>query len=110
MVNLGSMRFAEVAVDVPMASSRTFSYEIPDELTVRPGQLVRVPFGARTLQGIVFSLSAHPQVPETKPIADLVFEEPLLDDVHLKLAAWISEYLHLLPVRGVRTYVAARWP
>ena len=92
MVNLGSMRFAEVAVDVPMASSRTFSYEIPDELTVRPGQLVRVPFGARTLQGIVFSLSAHPQVPETKPIADLVFEEPLLDDVHLKLAAWISEY------------------
>ncbi|CAI8015792.1 Primosomal protein N' [Geodia barretti] len=86
------MRFAEVAVDVPMASSRTFSYEIPDELTVRPGQLVRVPFGARTLQGIVFSLSAHPQVPETKPIADLVFEEPLLDDVHLKLAAWISEY------------------
>ena len=92
MANSDYIAFAEVAVDIPTEPARTFSYSIPDGMNVSPGCLVRVPFGARTLQGIVFSLAAHPQVPETKPIADLVFEEPLLDDVHLQLAAWISEY------------------
>ena len=92
MLNSGCIAFAEVAVDIPTEPARTFSYSIPYGMKVSPGCLVRVPFGARTLQGIVFSLAAHPQVPETKPIADLVFEEPLLDDVHLQLAAWISEY------------------
>ena len=88
------MKFAEVAVDVPTHSGRTFSYRIPDELDVSAGQLVRVPFGARTLQGIVFSLAERSQVPEdeTKNISAIVFDEPLLDEVRLQLARWISEY------------------
>lgn len=86
--------YAEVAVDVPASPGRTFSYRMPDGLDVSVGQLVRVPFGARTLQGVVFSLAASSQVApaETKDIADLVFEEPLLDEVHLKLARWMSDY------------------
>ena len=92
MINSGYRAFAEVAVDIPTEPARTFSYSIPDGMIVSPGCLARVPFGARTLQGIVISLTARPQVPETKQIADLVFEEPLLDDVHLRLASWISEY------------------
>ena len=86
------MRFAEVAVDAPMQPGRTFSYGIPQTLEVRAGQLVRVPFGARTLQGIVFALAASPQVAETKDIAAVVFDEPLLDGARLRLARWISEY------------------
>ena len=88
------MKFVEVAVDVPTQPGRTFSYRIPDDLSVTPGQLVRVPFGARTLQGIVFSLAPHSQVAdeETKDIASVVFAEPLLDDVRLRLAQWASEY------------------
>ena len=88
------MKFAEVAVDVPTQPGRTFSYRIPDALPVAAGQLVRVPFGARTLQGIVFSLAERSQVPEdeTKDIAAIVFDEPLLDEVRLQLARWMSEY------------------
>ena len=88
------MKFAEVAVDIPTQPGRTFSYRIPDELPVSAGQLVRVPFGARTLQGIVYSLAERSQVPdaETKDIDAIVFDEPLLDEVHLRLARWISEY------------------
>lgn len=94
MVVSNNMRFAEVAVDVPTQPGRTFSYRIPDELDVSAGQLVRVPFGARTLQGIVFSLAEHSQVPEdeTRDIAAIVFDEPLLDEVRLQLARWISDY------------------
>ncbi len=88
------MKFAEVAVDVPTQPGRTFSYRIPDDLPVAPGQLVRVPFGARTLQGIVFSLAERSQVPEeeTRNIAAIVFDEPLLDEVRLQLARWMSDY------------------
>lgn len=89
-----SMNFAEVAVDVPTEPGRTFSYRVPDGLSVAPGQLVRVPFGARVLQGIVFSLASHSQVSdeETRDIDAAVFDEPLLDDTRLGLAQWISEY------------------
>ena len=94
MTGSNYMKFAEVAVDAPTQPTRTFSYRIPDELDISAGQLVRVPFGARTLQGIVFSLAEHSQVPEeeTKNIAAIVFEEPLLDEVRLQLARWISDY------------------
>lgn len=86
--------FAEVAVDVPTKPLRTFSYRVPRELDVSPGQLVRVPFGSRALQGVVFSLADRSQVSEseTKDIASVVFDEPLLDAVRLKLASWISDH------------------
>ena len=86
------MRFAEIAVDAPTGSGRTFSYAIPDGMDARPGHLVQAPFGARMLQGIVFALADAPQVAETKDIAAVLFEDTLLDDARLRLAEWISEY------------------
>ena len=86
------MRFAEVAVDAPAGFARTFSYSIPQELSVQPGQLVRVPFGAQRLQGMVFSLEETPQVPQTRDILAVASAEPLLTPTQLELAAWISGY------------------
>ena len=85
-------RFAEVAVDVPAGSDRTFSYSFPDSLSVQPGDLVRVPFGARTLQGIVFSVGEEPQITETRDIVDVRGPAPHLDATRLSLARWISRY------------------
>ena len=86
------MRFAEVAVDAPTGVSRTFSYSIPDDMRVAPGQLVRVPFGPRTLQGVVFELTPAPQVQETRAVSDTLFDEPIVDSAHISLARWISDY------------------
>ena len=86
------MRYAEVAVDAPAGFARTFSYSIPEDISVRPGQLVRVPFGAQRLQGMVFSLEDTPQVPQTRDILAAASDEPLLTDEQLRLAAWISSY------------------
>ncbi|MCH7787786.1 MAG: hypothetical protein IIC22_09760, partial [Chloroflexi bacterium] len=65
------MRFAEVAVDAPAGYDRTFSYSIPQSLALRPGHLVQVPFGSRSLQGVVISLEAVPQVPQTRDILSI---------------------------------------
>ena len=86
------MRFAEVAVDAPAGFARTFSYSIPEGLSVQPGQLVRVPFGAQRLQGMVFSLEDTPQVPQTRNIIAAASDEPLLSADQLQLATWISGY------------------
>jgi len=86
------MRFAEVAVDAPVGSGRTFSYSIPSSLDVRPGQVVRVPFGPRKLQGVVFSLARQPGVPETRDILSVPDTGLLITDERLQLASWISDY------------------
>ena len=86
------MLFAEVAVDAPAGFDRTFSYSIPSELDIKPGHLVAVPFGARTLLGLVFSIGETPEFSETKEIFDLLFLSPILDSIQLNLARWISVY------------------
>ncbi len=85
-------RFAEVAVDAPAGNDRTYSYEVPGGMDVLPGHFVVVPFGPRQLQGIVFELADHPQVEAVRPIQEVVSSAPVLSDVHLRLARWISQY------------------
>ncbi len=86
------MHYAEVAVDAPSAPERTFSYSIPNNLEIQEGHLVEIPFGRRTLQGIVVNLTTFPQFPETKPIARLVYDTPIVDPERMKLIHWISQY------------------
>jgi primosomal protein N' (replication factor Y) len=93
------MGYAEVGVNSPIAQRRTFSYSIPPGLDLSVGQAVWVPFGSRTLQGIVFELTDSPAVEETRPIAGLVDARPLLTPVQIGLARWISDY-YLAPLFG----------
>ncbi len=86
------MRYAEVSVNSPAARRRTFSYAIPPGLDVREGQAVLVPFGERTLQGIVLALSFVPAVEDTREIIDIIEPEPVLFQHHIALARWISDY------------------
>ena len=86
------MRFVEVAVDSPIGNDRTFSYSVPARLDLRLGHSVSVPFGSRRLQGIVFELPTIPQVEETREVLDLLQPEPLISEIHLVLARWISRY------------------
>ena len=86
------MRYAEIAVDAPTGHSQTFSYHIPDGMSLEPGRLVRVPFGVRALQGIVFELSPSPQVAETRPVSSTLSDVPVLAPHQISLARWISDY------------------
>ena len=86
------MRFAEVAVDAPWTRNRTFSYSVPEHLPLELAHSVWVPFGRRVVQGIVFEITPHPAVEETKEIISVIDPSPLLTPSHLELARWISQH------------------
>ena len=85
------MKYAEVAVDAPVGHDHTFTYSIPSSMDVRAGQLVRVPFGPRTLQGVVFALTDSSPVAESRDILS-VDDGPVLTATQLSLARWVSDY------------------
>ena len=91
------MKYAEVAVNSPIARRRTFCYSIPPYISVTIGHGVWVPFGPKVLQGIVVSLSQVPSVDVTKEIISLISFNPLLSPIQVTLALWLSEY-YLAPL------------
>ncbi len=86
------MRYAEISVNSPAAQRRCFSYSIPPDLNVTVGQAVRVPFGSRILEGIVFEINDFPAFEPTRDIEGIIEDEPVLSTTHLSLARWISDY------------------
>jgi primosomal protein N' (replication factor Y) len=57
------MPYAEVAVNAALPHRRAFSYSVPEGMRLEVGQAVYVPFGRRTLQGIVLELPEVPSYP-----------------------------------------------
>src|SRR4030042_3054319 len=90
------MNYAGVAVNSPVSRS-SFCYAVPPGLNINVGQAVWVPFGSRVIQGIVLRLSDEPAVEETKEIAGLVADFPLLSPIKMQLAQWISEHYFAPP-------------
>ncbi|MDP3768867.1 MAG: primosomal protein N', partial [Dehalococcoidia bacterium] len=86
------MPYAEIAVDFPDDRARTFTYAVPDGMDIRPGALVRVPFGAQTLPGIVFSLSEASPLEATRPVIEAQAGGPLISPARLDLARWIASH------------------
>ena len=91
------MSYAEVSVNSPVYHNRTFSYSIPDGMDICPGQAVWVPFGNKTLQGIVTSIEKFPAVEETRDISTVIEPHLILSTQQLELAQWISDY-YLCPL------------
>jgi primosomal protein N' (replication factor Y) len=86
-------RYADVVVDVPTSHlGDTFTYAVPPTMDVRAGHLVTVPFGPRTVHGIVTQLPETTSAPYIKPILGLVLPEPVIEPWQLDLARWVSFY------------------
>jgi primosomal protein N' (replication factor Y) len=90
--------YAEVAVNAAAPIRQTFTYRIPDHLAhVRPGHAVYVPFGARTLQGIVMDVTDTPAFADARDIEAIIDEEPLVSPERLELARWMANH-YLAPL------------
>ena len=90
-VQVVHMRYAEVALNLPLRQS--YTYHIPaalDEQLV-PGCLVRVQFGTTMEAAIVLDIHATTELRTTKAIIELLDEAPLLPAEHLQLAKWLAE-------------------
>jgi len=84
-----------VAVAVPVPLDKAFHYSVPESLgtRVRTGHLVSVPFGRRTLSGVVVQLDPEPEGEhELKPIGALLLPDPVLDDDELRFLRWMARY------------------
>jgi primosomal protein N' (replication factor Y) (superfamily II helicase) len=84
--------YVEVAVNVPNIRE-VFHYHLPPELEgqVGAGQLVAVPFGAQTVQGVALRMIDKPAVAETKAVLGAIDSEVVLTPVQIALAEYLSE-------------------
>ena len=100
-------RFAEVVVNAPLYRSgegenavlgMTLHYSVPPSLSdvLQVGHLVKVPLREREVHGVVVGLHDESPVPETRPVLDLVYPEPVLNSLQLSLSRWIAE-TYLVP-------------
>jgi primosomal protein N' (replication factor Y) (superfamily II helicase) len=88
-------RYVRVAVNSGRPVEQAFTYRVPVGREVAPGEVVHVPWGPRTLQGVVvegpMDVGGYP-AEQTRPLEPPVEGAPRIDEVHLALAAWIREY------------------
>lgn len=95
---VGRDRYVQVLVEIPARSlEHPFTYHLPEELMgkVTPGMRVTVPFGPRTVRGVVVDLVSSASV-ETKPVKKLI-DSPPLSPFSLSLASWLS-HRYLAPL------------
>jgi primosomal protein N' (replication factor Y) len=83
-------------VALPVRTAHLYSYAVPNELAqrVRPGVLLRVPYGrrGRLVEAWCVSVAEHEWDHARKVIAEVRSPEPLLNEVLVKLGLWISDY------------------
>ena len=84
---------AKIAVAAAIyAIDKPYSYRVPEGMTPLVGARVSVPFGRsnKRSEGVVLALEQGDES-KLKPIAQLLDDEPLLDDKAIRLAAFLRE-------------------
>ena len=91
-----SLDLVEVLIPIPLMEK--FSYLPPknNSSLLKQGSRVLVPFGKRTLVGVVWSFSERDKSSKRKYkyIKEILDEVPLLDSNSINLAEWSSRYYH----------------
>jgi primosomal protein N' (replication factor Y) len=94
-----SPAYVKVAVPVPL--NRLYTYGCPDGMHVEPGVRVKVPFGRRTVVGIVVGLTDEldPDLPasKVKPLSRVLDAKPVLGEDIMVLCQWLCDYYHAPP-------------
>ena len=86
------MLYAEVAVHTDAPYRHAFTYSVPPDLALSPGQGVIVPFGPRKLQGVVLALSDVTAFDgDVRPVQQVATELPSLLPHQIALARWLAE-------------------
>lgn len=85
------MRFVEVIVNSPGLLSRSvFTYSVPSHFDPHIGDLVRIPFGSREMQGVVSRVDVEP-LEGAKSVSEVIEPEAVLP-WQVAIAEWIAEY------------------
>jgi primosomal protein N' (replication factor Y) (superfamily II helicase) len=97
-----------VDVLVPVALDHPYSYRVPPELELAPGDLVRVPLGARECTAVVWAENATPNPRLDNRMKDVAakLDIPPLKPELRKFVEWVSGYT--LSPRGMVLRMALR--
>ena len=87
---------AKRVVDVllPVALDQAYSYRVPEELTLAPGDIVSVPLGARVATGVVWAENASPNPRldnRMKDVEEKLDLPPLKPELR-KFVDWVAGY------------------
>jgi primosomal protein N' (replication factor Y) len=98
---------------VALKSAQIFTYLVPLKFQgqMRPGQLVKVPFGPRQIFGVVCSFEIHRLETETKGykiLTELADATPVLSEQNLNLANWLAQYYVTSLGSAVKAMLPAR--
>jgi len=85
------LHYVRLAVNVPHIQD-IFDYHLPEETRAdfELGQLVEVPFGSRTVQGVIIDFPEKPAVTQTKAVKKILDPIPVVTPNQIKLAQYIS--------------------
>ncbi|MDA1147488.1 MAG: hypothetical protein DWG75_02020, partial [Chloroflexi bacterium] len=91
----GRSRYVKVAVNSGRPTYLTFSYAVPADREIAPGEVVHAPFGRQTLQGIVVdgpidTPGYNPS--EVRPLEPPLEGAPRVTPARMELARWLQEY------------------
>lgn len=88
------MQIAQIVPKIRTKDEGIFDYAIPPDLLpmIQPGILVEIPFHGRKLEGIVIGLKRYSLISHLSSLISVVDSVPAIDDIHIKLAKWMSEY------------------
>ena len=91
----GRARYVRVAVNAGRPTFLTFSYAVPIDRDIAPGEVVHAPFGRQTLQGIVIDgpLDTPGYDPsEVRPLEPAIEGAPRVTPDRMQLADWLQHY------------------
>ena len=90
-------KYVSVAVNTPLR--QTFQYSLPPEMpkneqALTPGCRIRIPFGARSVTGIVTSIDQEPKISTSriKPALELLNPDIKVAGTVFKLCLWATDY------------------
>src|SRR6185295_9104186 len=83
-----------VDVLVPVALDHTYSYRVPRDLGLKPGDIVAVPLGARQAVGVVWAsdITIKPGLHNRMKDVELKLDYPPLRPELRKFVDWVSDY------------------
>ena len=83
--------YVRLAVNVPHVKG-IFDYHLPEEIEsdIKLGQLVEVPFGKQSVQGIIIDFPERPAVAQTKAVRRILDPNPVVTPGQIELAEYIS--------------------
>ena len=85
--------YVEVAVDFADDDPiKTYTYSTPASVNASPGDLVWAPFGHRSVQGLVLSVSNHTEMSDVRELDSVVEGGPFISKPLLRVGKWIASY------------------